>query len=106
MSDHNFVEIAVWRDRECSQQIVEFDLPDTACNSIDIFLSEVNKFLIDNQYIENIHLNFLTNLEFSEVLAITCSKEIICGHYRVNRETKELENIISRVKSMLICARH
>ncbi|MEQ9967914.1 hypothetical protein ABRP72_01830 [Pectobacterium carotovorum] len=105
MSDQEIVEIAVWRDRECSHQIVEFDFPNSVCNQADTFLSEVNHFLIDNEYIENIHPNFLTNLEFSEVQAITCSKEIICDHYKVDRETKELEKIISRPRTMLICAR-
>ncbi|EOL9342718.1 hypothetical protein NEN30_19590 [Escherichia coli] len=105
MLDQKIVEISVWRDRECSNQIVEFDLPDSVCNQADIFLSEVNHFLIDNEYIENSHPNFLTNLEFSEVLAITCSKEIICDHYKVDGETKELEKVISRSRTMIICAR-
>ncbi|EGJ4966456.1 hypothetical protein INB76_000444 [Escherichia coli] len=106
MLDQKFVEISVWRDRECSSQIVEFDLPDSVCNNADAFLSEVNSFLIDNEFIENIHPNFLTNLEFSEVLAIISSKDIICDHYKVDRETKELEKVISRSRKMIICARN
>ncbi|HIH4763185.1 hypothetical protein ACUTRI_19950 [Serratia sp. TSA_130.2] len=105
MLDQNLVEISVWRDRECSNQIVEFDLPDSVCNNADTFLSEVNNFLIDNEFIENIHPSFLTNLEFSEALAITCSKETICDHYKVDRETKELEKLISRSRKMIIYAR-
>lgn len=38
MLDQKFVEISVWRDRECSSQIVEFDLPDSVCNNADAFL--------------------------------------------------------------------
>lgn len=51
MSDLNLVEIAVWRDRECTHQIVDFDLPTTVCDRLDNFLSEVNSFLVDGDYV-------------------------------------------------------
>lgn len=105
MSHQKDVEIAVWSDRECTKQIVEFDLPETVCEKLDLFLSSINDYLIDCEWIEDIDSHPLTNLEFSPVTVITASKEVICDHYSVNRETKELEKVLSRPKSMIIYTR-
>lgn len=105
MSSEKYVEVAVWSDRERTRQIVEFNLPVSVCERLDSFLSSVNGFLVENDYIKDIDSNFLTNLEFSSVTAITASQEIVCDHYKVDRNTKELEKVISRPKSMLISSR-
>lgn len=105
MSSPEFVEIAVWSDSDCTRQIVEFELPVSVCNRLDGFLSSVNDFLVDKEYIKGNHSNFLTNLELSPVIAITASQEIVCDYYKVDPETKKLEKVISRPKSMLISSR-
>lgn len=94
------IEIAVWKDTECSLQIVEFDLHEGVCKNIDVFLNAVNNYLVDQGYIEEKSTTPLTNLEFSEVSAITSSKEILHSSNKKDPETGLFYLVESNFKAL------
>ncbi|CAI1723049.1 Uncharacterised protein [Serratia quinivorans] len=106
MSNNQSVEIAVWEDEDCTRQLVEFDLPDDICQNIDKFISEVNHFLVEKNYIEDVDSDPLTNLEYSQISGITSSKEINCDRKALDPHTKVLSLVVSRPKKMGISTRH
>ncbi|WP_154816856.1 hypothetical protein [Enterobacter kobei] len=99
------VEVAVWSDDACSKQIVEFDLPISVCDRHDFFLKAVNDYLVDKEYIEDQHENFLTNLELSEVKSITTSRDVMYDCYMIDKHTNECTHVYSGHKKMQISSR-